>query len=51
MSGDFNIYDFINYANSIDGLRLPQSYGETMSKVVIEYDDEVVELEARVDNF
>ncbi|CAD8170875.1 unnamed protein product [Paramecium octaurelia] len=45
--GEFNIYDFLSYSMSIDGIKLPQSYGEIMINQVVEYDEEVVELEPK----
>ncbi|CAD8083040.1 unnamed protein product [Paramecium sonneborni] len=43
--GEFNINEFLSYSNSIDGIKLPQSYGEIMINQVIEYDEEIVKLE------
>ncbi|CAD8171189.1 unnamed protein product [Paramecium pentaurelia] len=45
--GDFNINDFLSYQMSIDGVKLPQSYGEIMINQVIEYDEEAIELEPK----
>ncbi|CAK74126.1 unnamed protein product (macronuclear) [Paramecium tetraurelia] len=45
--GDFNITDFLNYSMSIDGIKLPQSYGEIMINQVVEYDEEAVEQEPK----
>ncbi|CAD8077038.1 unnamed protein product [Paramecium primaurelia] len=45
--GEFNINDFLSYSMSIDGIKLPQSYGEIMTNQVIEYDEEIIELESK----
>ncbi|CAD8180500.1 unnamed protein product [Paramecium pentaurelia] len=45
--GEFNINDFLSYSMSIDGIKLPQSYGEIMINQVIEYDEEIIELESK----
>ncbi|CAD8189712.1 unnamed protein product [Paramecium octaurelia] len=45
--GDFNISDFLSYSMSIDGIKLPQSYGEIMINQVVEYDDEALDQEPK----
>ncbi|CAD8085497.1 unnamed protein product [Paramecium sonneborni] len=45
--GEFYINDFLSYQMSIDGIKLPQSYGEIMINQVVEYDEDVVQLESK----
>ena len=48
--GEFNIFDYLNYGKSLEGIKLPLSYGEAVANIKIE-NDEIISLSVQEERY